>query len=242
MPGITIRNVDAGYGVAQVLWEVSLEVPRGSVVALIGPNGAGKTTILRTVAGLLIPWRGTILLENIDITKEPPHRRVDLGLVLVPEGRQLWPRMTVEENLLLGAYRPRLRARAQENLHKVYEIFPRLAERRRQLAGTLSGGEQQMVAIGRGLMAEPKYLLLDEPSLGLAPRIVSETFEIIRAIARTGVTILLVEQAVTNALAIADYAYVLETGRLVTSGPAHSIREDEHVKQAYLGITSESST
>jgi len=236
VPLLSLMDIAAGYGETQVLWGVSLAVRGGQVTALLGPNGAGKTTTLRVIAGLLPAWGGTLTFDGQDITRLPPHERVDRGIVLVPEGRQLWPRMTVEENLLLGAYRPHLRARIPQNLERVYTLFPRLAERRRQLAGTLSGGEQQMVALGRGMMAEPRVLLLDEPSLGLAPRVVADMFAVIRAIAEQGVTILLVEQAVTNALAVAQYGYVLETGRIVLEGETAQLRANPQIQQAYLGV------
>lgn len=228
-------DLEIAYGAVQVVWGVSLRVPEGAVVALIGSNGAGKTTTLRALAGVLPLKAGRVRLAGEDITRLPAHQRVARGLVLVPEGRQLWPRMTVEENLILGAYTPARRQRVGQHLERVYALFPRLKERRHQLAGTLSGGEQQMCAIGRGLMAEPRVLMLDEPSLGLAPKLVDEIFRFVREIAAQGVTILLVEQNVYHTLQVADYAYVLETGRLVLEGPAQELRENEHVRRAYLG-------
>ncbi|HEY8488830.1 MAG TPA: ABC transporter ATP-binding protein [Thermaerobacter sp.] len=234
-PLLVAENLEIAYGAVQVVWGVSFQVAQGQIVALIGSNGAGKTTTLRALAGVLPLKGGRIRLAGEDITALPAHVRVGRGLVLVPEGRQLWPRMTVEENLILGAYSPALRGRVAQNLERVYAMFPRLKERRAQLAGTLSGGEQQMLAIGRGLMAEPRVLMLDEPSLGLAPKLVEDIFRFVREIATQGVTILLVEQNVHQTLEIADYAYVLETGRLALEGPAAELRENDYVRRAYLG-------
>ncbi|GAB6875362.1 ABC transporter ATP-binding protein [Thermaerobacter litoralis] len=234
-PLLVAENLEIAYGAVQVVWGVSFQVAQGQIVALIGSNGAGKTTTLRALAGVLPLKGGRIRLAGEDITALPAHVRVGRGLVLVPEGRQLWPRMTVEENLILGAYSPALRGRVAQNLERVYAMFPRLKERRAQLAGTLSGGEQQMLAIGRGLMAEPRVLMLDEPSLGLAPKLVEDIFRFVREIATQGVTILLVEQNVHQTLEIADYAYVLETGHLALEGPAAELRENDYVRRAYLG-------
>ena len=232
---LEVTDLQVAYGAVQVIWGISFAVHRGQVVALIGSNGAGKTTTLRAVAGVLPARAGRIRLAGEDITALPAHARVARGVVLVPEGRQLWPRMTVEENLILGAYTPGVRARVRDNLARVYDMFPRLKERRGQLAGTLSGGEQQMCAIGRGLMSEPRLLMMDEPSLGLAPMLVEEIFRFVREIARQGVTILLVEQNVHYTLEVADYAYVLETGRITLEGPAVELQANDHVRRAYLG-------
>src|ERR1700719_5263973 len=193
---LEVENLDVGYGATRVVWDVSLEVDRRQVVSLIGPNGAGKTTLLKALAGLLPVRKGKIIFDGKDISSEPAHERVQHHLSLVPEGRQLWSRMTVEENLLMGAFPAHLRSKSRSNLERIYKLFPRLRERRKQLCGTLSGGEQQMCAIGRGLMAEPLLLLLDEPSLGLAPIMVDQVFAFIANIARQGVTILLVGQNV----------------------------------------------
>ena len=236
MSVLEVRNVAASYGDVQALWDVSLDVPEGSVTTLLGSNGAGKTTTLRTISGTLTPSEGEVRLGGERIDRLPAHRIVDLGLVQVPEGRKLWPNMTVEENLMLGAYAKRARGEREKTLRSVYELFPRLAERRAQLAGTLSGGEQQMVAIGRGLMARPVVLMLDEPSLGLAPILVDEVFRVIREISAQRTTVLLVEQNVHRALEIADTASVLENGRVVLSGAAKDIAGDAKVQSAYLGL------
>jgi branched-chain amino acid transport system ATP-binding protein len=232
---LTIEDLSIAYGAVQVVWGVSLVVRSGSVVSIIGPNGAGKTTTLNVVAGVLPARRGRILFRGEDITTEAPHERVRRQLCLIPEGRQLWPRMTAEENLLLGAYPGPLRSQARQNLDRVYAMFPRLKERRRQAAGTLSGGEQQMCAIGRGLMANPLLLMLDEPSLGLAPVLVEEVFALIREIAKQGVTILLAAQNANYALAISQYGYVMEAGRMAVEGSSDALRANDHVRRAYLG-------
>jgi branched-chain amino acid transport system ATP-binding protein len=232
---LEVQDLEASYGAIQVVWGVNLRVDRGQVVGLLGPNGAGKTTTLKTMAGLLPVRKGRIVFDGRDVTSEPAHERVRHHLCLIPEGRQLWPRMTIEENLLMGAFSPPLRPRAPENLARVYELFPRLAERRRQPCGTLSGGEQQMCAIGRGLMAEPLLLLLDEPSLGLAPILVEQVFELIRRISGQGVTILLASQNAAQALEVAHHTYVMEAGRVVLAGPSGELRASDHVRRAYLG-------
>jgi len=231
------ENLDAAYGAIQVVWGVSLSVSRGQVVSIIGPNGAGKTTTLNVLAGLLPPKKGKIVFLGEDVTAEPAHERVRRQLSLIPEGRQLWPRMTVEENLLMGAFPARLRRRAQQNLERVYAMFPRLKERRLQAAGTLSGGEQQMCAIGRGLVAEPLLLILDEPTLGLAPMLVDEVFKFVRKIAAQGVTILLAGQNANYALQVSDYTYVMETGRVALEGPSDNLLANDHVRRAYLGAS-----
>ncbi len=230
------ENLEVAYGAVQVVWGISLSVGRGKVVSIIGPNGAGKTTTLNVLAGLLPVKKGKIVFRGEDITAEPPHERVRRQLSLIPEGRQLWPRMTVEENLLLGAFPDNLRIKARENLARIYEMFPRLKERRTQTAGTLSGGEQQMCAIGRGLIAEPVLLMLDEPSLGLAPVLVEEVFQFIRGIAAQDVTILLAGQNANYALEVSDYCYVMETGRMALEGPSEKLCANDHVRRAYLGV------
>ncbi len=232
---LKVEDLDAAYGAVQVLWGIALRVDRGAVVSLIGPNGAGKTTTLNVIAGPLPARGGKILFRGEDITAKPPHERVEMRLCLIPEQRQLWPRMTVEENLLLGAFPRSVRAKAGENLESVYGMFPRLKERRRQYAGTLSGGEQQMCAIGRGLMAAPELLMLDEPSLGLAPKLVDEVFRFVREIASRGVTILLAAQNANYALQFSDYSYVLESGRIVLEGPSAQLLRNDNVRRAYMG-------
>jgi branched-chain amino acid transport system ATP-binding protein len=215
---------------------VDFEVPGGRIVALLGANGAGKTTTLRAISGLIRPRAGQIRFDGQEVGGLAPHAIVALGLGHIPEGRRLWPGMTVRENLELGAFPVRARPRLSASLEWVLRLFPRLAERQAQLAGTLSGGEQQMLAIGRALMARPRMLMLDEPSLGLAPLVVAELFRIIRTVNGEGVTILLVEQNVHQALGIADHGFVLETGRVVTAGAARTLLEDPYIKEAYLGL------
>ena len=221
---LRVEKVDIAYGAIQVVWTLNLEVHRGQVVSLIGPNGAGKTTLLKAVAGLLPVRRGKIIFDGEDVSSEPAHERVRHHLSLVPEGRQLWSRMTVEENLLMGAFPTHLRSSAHSKLERIYELFPRLKERRRQLAGTLSGGEQQMCAIGRSLMAEPVLLLLDEPSQGLAPILVDQVFQFVQRIAKEGVTILLAAQNASYALEISQRTYVMESGRITLEGPSEELR------------------
>ncbi|MEM0463122.1 ABC transporter ATP-binding protein [Pyrobaculum sp.] len=228
-------NLVSGYGRLQVLFGVSFEAPSGSVVSILGPNGAGKTTTLLTVMGVVKPWGGVVELEGVDVTWLPPHRKVELGISLVPEGRRLFPEMTVEENLLMGAYTKRARDKIHDSLELVYTLFPRLKERRKQKAGTMSGGEQQMLAVARALMARPKVLLIDEPSAGLAPKVVADLFQTISQLKKE-MSVLLVEQNVAAALEISDYAYVLENGRIILKGPASELVENEHVKKAYLGV------
>ena len=233
---LRLEEVDAYYGDLQALFAVSLEVREKEIVALVGANAAGKTTTLRVLSGLVAPHRGRVLLDGTDLTRVPAHARVSLGLVQVPEGRRLFPFMTVAENLGLGAHTERARAERDATFRYVYSLFPVLEERQRQLAGSLSGGEQQMCAIGRALMARPRVLMLDEPTLGLAPVLVTKIFETVRAISATGVTVLLVEQNVRQALTLADRACVLESGRLVLQGPARELLGDERLKRAYLGL------
>ena len=232
---LQVQDLVVAYGAAQVLWGISFRVRKGQVTCIIGSNGAGKTTTLNTVAGAMKAKSGRIVLGGEDITALPPNVRVTRRLSLVPEGRQLWPGMTVEDNLLMGAFPPAFRKRAEANLEGVFGLLPRLKERRHQLAGTLSGGEQQMCAVGRGLMAEPKLLMLDEPSLGLAPKLVDEIFQFIAEIVKHGVTILLVAQNVDYTLQISHYGYVMETGKIVLEGPSEKLLHDDYVKQAYLG-------
>jgi branched-chain amino acid transport system ATP-binding protein len=232
---LEVRDVHAGYGDVQVLFGVSFAVAPGEIVALVGPNGAGKSTLLKAVVGLLPVRHGTVTWEGRPIHAAPAHRIVEQGIALVPEGRRLFPRMTVEENLLLGAFAPRALGARREGLEGVFEIFPRLGERRRQLAGSLSGGEQQMVAIGRALMSRPRLLLLDEPSLGLAPRLVQGILGVLGKIHREGVGVFLVEQNVQASLALADRGYVLENGRIAAAGSGRDLLQDPHVRQAYLG-------
>jgi len=229
-------GLQVAYGAIQVVWGVDLAVDRGQVVALIGPNGAGKTTTLRALAGLLPARQGIIRFAGQDVTAEPAHLRVRRHLCLVPEGRQLWPRMTVEENLLMGAFPRPMRPASSQQLPRIYDLFPRLRERRHQPCGTLSGGEQQMCAIGRGLMAQPLLLLLDEPSLGLAPILVDQVFQFIRRIAADGVTILLAAQNANQALQVSQHAYVMEAGRIALAGPSSELRASDHVRRAYLGV------
>ena len=233
---LEIGAVDAGYSGFQALFGVSLEVRAGEAVAVIGPNGAGKTTLMRVISGLIRPNRGRISFEGVDLLATPAHRIVDLGIAHVPENRRLFPRMTVEDNLRMGAYMPRARARFRQRLEFVYELFPRLNERRRQFAGTLSGGEQQMCAIGRALMSEPKLLLLDEPSAGLAPVIVQQVFALVERIRASGLTVLIVEQNVRQVLRVVDRAYLLEAGSIRSSGPAAELLASAAIQEAYLGV------
>jgi len=233
---LELKGIDAFYARIQALHGVSLTVDRGEIVALIGSNGAGKTTTLRTISGLMHPAAGTITFDGRDISSTPPHRVVQLGICQAPEGRRLFQRLTVQDNLEMGAYSRRDRGGIRDSLEKVFTLFPRVKERRHQLAGTLSGGEQQMVAISRALMANPRVLMLDEPSLGLAPLIVDTIFGIINEINSSGVPILLVEQNAVKALDVAHRAYVLETGTIVQSGPGKELAQSEEVQKAYLGI------
>jgi branched-chain amino acid transport system ATP-binding protein len=234
---LAIRDLVAGYGDVVVLRGISLEVPDSKVVALLGANGNGKTTTLNAISGLATQVRsGTILLDGVDIGRLPPHERVEAGIAHVPQGRQLFPFMSVRENLELGAYAPRGRGRGTETLDWLFTIFPRVKERLGQAAGSLSGGEQQMCAIARGLMSQPRYLLLDEPSLGLAPIVVKQVMRVIGTIASRGIGILLVEQNVALALGQATHAYVLEHARIAIEGPAPELAKDDRVRRAYLGL------
>jgi branched-chain amino acid transport system ATP-binding protein len=233
---LTAEHLAVFYGDVQALWDVSLAITEGEIVTLIGSNGAGKTTTLNTISGLLRPRQGSITFAGQERQRESPQRIVEAGLIHIAEGRELFPYMTVLENLDLGAFAKRARRQRRQTLEYVLDLFPRLRERRQQLAGTLSGGEQQMVAIGRGLMARPRLLMLDEPSLGLAPLLVAELFDCIRRINADQVTVLLVEQNVHMALDIAHRAYVLENGRTVRSGTAAELRADDSIQAAYLGL------
>jgi len=233
---LEIKNIDVFYGDVQVIWNVSFEVNKGEIVALIGANGAGKSTILKTISGILRLKKGEILFESKPIYKIDPFKLIELGIVHVPEARRLFVEMTVEENLDMGSLKGEAKKQRQKTKEMVFELFPRLGERRRQLAGTLSGGEQQMVAIGRGLMSLPKLLMFDEPSLGLAPILVREVFNVIKRIREAGTTVLIVEQNTKQTLSIADRAYVLETGKITLQGTGQALLNDEHVKKAYLGV------
>ncbi len=233
---LQVKHIDVFYGDVQVLHDVSFEVREHEIVALIGTNGAGKSTILRTISGLVRPKAGEILFGDVPIHNLEPYKLVDAGMSHVPEGRRLFVEMTVEENLDMGSLRGKAKAEREKTREVVFDLFPRLKERRKQLCGTLSGGEQQMVAIGRGLMSKPKLIMFDEPSLGLAPILVKEIFNIIEKIRQEGVTVLIVEQNVKQTLSISDRAYVLETGRIVLEGAGETIMNDEHVKTAYLGV------
>ena len=235
MAMLTVENLEVYYGVIRALKGVSFTVNEGEVVALIGANGAGKTTILHTVTGLLRAGAGSINFEGHDLTHTPAHKIVSMGMAHVPEGRRVFQQLTVLENLKLGAYTRRDKREIEETLAKVYQRFPRLEERGKQVAGTLSGGEQQMLAMGRALMSNPKIILMDDPSMGLSPLLVTEIFDIIKEIKAAGTTVLLVEQNAKKALSIADRAYVLETGSIVLEGEAAALMNDDSVKKAYLG-------
>jgi branched-chain amino acid transport system ATP-binding protein len=233
---LELQGVDAGYGSFQALFGISLEVNAGEAVGVIGPNGAGKTTLMRVISGLLRPTRGSMRMEGADILATAPHRIIELGIAHVPENRRLFPRMSVEDNLRMGAFIPAARGRFRERLDFVYELFPRMRERRHQLAGTMSGGEQQMCAIGRALMSDPKLLLMDEPSAGLAPVIVQQVFELVQRIRASGLTVLIVEQNVRQVLRVVDRAYLLEAGTIRASGTAAELSESESIREAYLGV------
>ena len=235
MAMLEVRDLEVYYGVIKAIKGISCDVNGGEIIALIGANGAGKTTILHTVTGLISPKHGSITFEGHNLVKTPPHKIVSLGMAHVPEGRRVFAQLSVLENLKLGAYTRRDSAEIAESLKMVYERFPRLEERKNQLAGTLSGGEQQMLAMGRALMSKPKIILMDEPSMGLSPILVSEIFDIIRSISEAGTTVLLVEQNAKKALAIADRAYVLETGNITLEGKASDLANNDSVKKAYLG-------
>jgi branched-chain amino acid transport system ATP-binding protein len=233
---LEIENLSSGYGEVQIVWDVSLKLETGQVTALVGSNGVGKTTLLRTVVSLIRPWQGSVTFDGRDVTRVLPHAKAAQGMVMVPEGRQLFTQMSVYENLEMGAFTRRAQAHFQDNLAKVYDLFPRLKERTGQKAGTLSGGEQQMLAVARGLMSQPEVLMFDELSLGLAPLLVLSIFEVLQRLKAEGLTMLLVEQNVQMALAVSDYAYVLADGRVELEGPSRQVARNAHVRQAYLGI------
>jgi len=234
-PLFQIEHLNAGYGESIVLSDVYLDVQQGEIVSLLGPNGAGKTTTMMAITGLLSAYGGTIRLDGHPITDKPAHKRVDLGVALSPEGRQVFPDLNVEENLLLGSFASKARASRPRNLTRVYDLFPRLAERKRQLAGLMSGGEQQMLAIGRALMSEPRLLLLDEPSLGLSPLMTELVYDTIPVIAAEGISILLVEQNTEASLAVSNRAYVLSHGRIVAAGKAEDLRDSAVLRDAFFG-------
>lgn len=233
---LDVHGIDVYYGEVQVIHDMSFRVRKGDIISLLGSNGAGKTTTLKTISGLLRPKNGGIYFEEIRLDKIQPSSVISKGISHVPEGRRLFPKMTVEENLMMGAFKKSLWGNRMQNIRNVYNLFPRLEERKDQQAGTLSGGEQQMVAIGRALMSKPKILMLDEPSLGLAPNIVESIFELLKELNGEGITILLVEQNAQAALEISDYAYVMETGKIVLDGKAEDLKDNVYVKQAYLGL------
>ena len=235
-PVLELEKVESGYGEVQVLWGISLHAEAGKLTTIIGANGAGKTTTLRSTMGTVHPWTGRVRLNGEDVTRLPPHAKASRGLVLVPEGRQLFPNMSVEENLQMGTYPTRARAKQNDNLARVYELFPRLKERRKQKSSTLSGGEQQMLAMGRGLMQEPLVLMIDELSLGLAPVLAQQLFLTLKALRGQGLTIVLVEQNVHLALALSDYTYVLAEGRVTIQGDSQQVANMDEVRRAYLGL------
>jgi len=233
---LELTDVETGYGEVQVLWGVNMAVEEQKMTTLVGANGAGKTTTMRAIMGVVKPWKGTVRFLGDDVTNLSPHEKAQLGMVLVPEGRQLFADLSVAENLEMGAYSPRARKKLDANLKKVYELFPRLLERKSQRAGTLSGGEQQMLAVGRGLMADPIVLMIDELSLGLAPVLAQSLFATLKRLKDEGLTILLVEQNVHLALALSDYAYVLAEGRVKIEGPSREVARNDEVREAYLGV------
>lgn len=236
MPLLEVQGIDVSYGEVQVLWDVSLSIGEGEIVSVVGGNGSGKSTILDTLSGLNSVRKGSIRLNGQEISQAPAYQRVGLGLVQIPEGRKIFPYMSVQANLVMGSFNPRARKRREASLARVYQLFPRLEERKKQLARTLSGGEQQMLAVARGLMAQPRVLMMDEPSLGLAPLLVKATFESIKTINQQGITVLLVEQNVKQSLALSQRGYVLENGRVVLEGPSQDLLHNEHLRTAYLGI------
>jgi branched-chain amino acid transport system ATP-binding protein len=233
---LELKDVNAGYGTFQALFDISLEVNAGEAVAVIGPNGAGKTTLMRVISGMTAPFSGDLKMEQQSLTTIPPHQIVELGIAHVPENRRLFPGMTVEDNLKLGAFAKKARGDSKKSLDFVYELFPRMKERRSQLAGTMSGGEQQMCAIGRAIMSGPKLLLMDEPSAGLAPVVVQQVFGLVRRIREEGYTVLIVEQNVQQVLKVVDRAYLLEAGQLIDSGKSSDLLESETVRKAYMGL------
>ena len=233
---LSLAAISAGYGSFQVLFDVSLEVPRGEAVGVIGPNGAGKTTLMRVISGLVQRYTGAMNLDGRSIGGLPAHRMVEQGIAHVPENRRLFPRLTVEDNLRIGAYLPRARRQCAGQLDRVYKLFPRLKDRREQLAGTLSGGEQQMCAIGRALMSDPKLLLMDEPSAGLAPLVVAQVFDLVRRIRAEGLTVLIVEQNVQQVLDVVDRAYLLEVGRIKLAGTSAELKGNDFIRKSYMGL------
>jgi branched-chain amino acid transport system ATP-binding protein len=233
---LEIHDIESGYGEVQILWDVNLKLEKGRLTSLVGANGVGKTTLLRTLMGTLRPWKGSIKFDGREISHLPPYRKPELGMVLVPEGRQLFTEMSVYENLEMGATNNRARPHIDRNLERVYQLFPRMKEREHQKAGTLSGGEQQMLAVARGLMAEPEILMFDELSLGLAPVLVLDLFQSVKLLREEGLTMLLVEQNVHMALSVSDYVYVLSEGRVTLEGPADEVARNPEVQKAYLGI------
>ena len=233
---LALKSVAAGYGAFQALFDISLDVRHGEAVAVIGPNGAGKTTLMRVISGLIRPTSGSIAFEAADVVATPAHQIVELGIAHVPENRRLFARMTVEDNLRMGAFMPAARSKFQQRLEFVFDLFPRLRERRNQFAGTMSGGEQQMCAIGRALMSEPKLLLLDEPSAGLAPVIVQQVFELVKRIRAGGLTVLIVEQNVQQVLKVVDRAYLLEAGSIRAAGTSAELLDSKSIREAYLGV------
>jgi branched-chain amino acid transport system ATP-binding protein len=233
---LSLATISAGYGSFQVLFDVSLEVPRGEAVGVIGPNGAGKTTLMRVISGLVRLYGGGMRFEGRSIGGLPAHRMVEQGIAHVPENRRLFPRLTVEDNLRIGAYLPRARRQCADQLERVYKLFPRLKDRREQLAGTLSGGEQQMCAIGRALMSDPKLLLMDEPSAGLAPLVVAQVFDLVHRIRAEGLTVLIVEQNVQQVLDVVDRAYLLEVGRIKLAGTAAELKGNDFIRKSYMGL------
>ena len=235
-PILKVENLETGYGEVQILWGINLEVPPGNLTTILGANGAGKTTLLRAITGIIPVWKGKVTFQGEDITRISPHDRAAKGLIMIPEGRMIFPEMTVLENLEMGAFTKRARSKMKENMEYALSLFPILKERLNQKAGTMSGGEQQMLAIARGLMADPQLLIFDEPSLGLAPKLVIEVFETIQKLKEEGVTMLLVEQNVHLSLAITDYAYVLAEGKVVMEGTGEELEKSEEVKKAYLGV------
>jgi len=233
---LSLAAISAGYGSFQVLFDVSLEVPQGEAVGVIGPNGAGKTTLMRVISGLVQRYTGAMNLDGRSIGGLPAHRMVEQGIAHVPENRRLFPRLTVEDNLRIGAYLPRARRQCAGQLDRVYKLFPRLKDRREQLAGTLSGGEQQMCAIGRALMSDPKLLLMDEPSAGLAPLVVAQVFDLVHRIRAEGLTVLIVEQNVQQVLDVVDRAYLLEVGRIKLAGTSAELKGNDFIRKSYMGL------
>jgi len=233
---LEVRNVHVSYGDAPAVWDASLEIDAGQIVSVVGPNGAGKSTLINAIAGVLRPRKGQILVDGVDITSIPGHRVCDHGVAIVPEGRRLFTHMSVQDNLALGAYRAGARSASRDTMEEVFSLLPVLKDRRSQIAGSMSGGQQQMVAIGRALMARPRLLLMDEPSLGLSPLIVTDMFRIIRRINERGVAVMLVEQNIHQALEVAHHAYVIEQGRIITSGKPETLWSNPQIKEAYLGV------